>query len=243
MSIINTKTRLFIPAHLQMSVEIQLSPDHAHFLGKVLRLKVGDRVSVFNENDGEWAGTLTALKKLNALLTLDQQTREGKVELGPWLAFTPLKKNRIQMIIEKATELGVQQLFPVITENTIGGRVNRDRMIANAVEAAEQCERLSVPVINVAQSLNDLLSNWPKTRCLLVGDETGTGAPIADIISSKDEKFEDYGILIGPEGGFKPVELEHIKAQKFSVLMDLGPRVLRAETAAIAAIASLMALT
>jgi 16S rRNA (uracil1498-N3)-methyltransferase len=243
MIIKNTKTRLFIPSPLQMSEEIQLSPDHAHFLGKVLRLKVGDRVAVFNENDGEWAGALTALKKHNALLTLDQQTREGKVEPGPWLAFAPLKKNRVQMVIEKATELGVRQLFPVITENTIGGRVNRDRMMANALEAAEQCERLSVPEINEAQSLNDLLSNWPKTRCLLVGDETGTGAPIPDIILLRGEKFEDYGILIGPEGGFKPAELEHIKAQEFSVLMDLGSRVLRAETAAIVAIASLMALT
>lgn len=243
MSIKNTKTRLFIPAPLQMSEKIQLSPGHAHFLGKVLRLKVGDRVAVFNENDGEWAGALTTLKKHNALLKLDQKTREGKVETGPWLAFAPLKKNRVQMVIEKATELGVRQLFPVITENTIGGRVNRDRMMANALEAAEQCERLSIPEINEVQSLNDLLSNWPKTRCLLVGDETGTGASIADIVSLKEEKFEDYGILIGPEGGFKPVELEHIKAQDFSVLMDLGPRVLRAETAVIVAIASLMALT
>ena len=243
MSIKNIKARLFIPASLQMGVEIQLSSNHAHFLSKVLRLKVGDRVAVFNEIDGEWAGGLTALKKHNTLLALDQQTREGKLEAGPWLAFAPLKKNRVQMVIEKATELGVQRLFPVITENTIGGRVNRDRMMANALEAAEQCERLSVPEINEVQSLNNLLSNWPKNRCLLVGDETGTGAPIADIISSKDEKFEDYGILIGPEGGFKPVELEQIKALEFAVLMDLGPRVLRAETAAIVTIASLMALT
>ncbi len=243
MRIKNTKTRLFIPASLKMNVEIHLSLNHAHFLGKVLRLKVGDRITVFNENDGEWAGVLTALKKHNALLALDQQTREGKVEFGPWLAFTPLKKNRIQMVIEKATELGVRQLFPVLTENTIGKRVNHDRMIANAIEAAEQCERLSVPVINVAQSLNDLLLNWPKTRFLLVGDETGTGTSIANIVSLKDKKFEEYGILIGPEGGLTPVELEHIKAQEFSILMDLGPRVLRAETAAIVAIASLMALT
>jgi 16S rRNA (uracil1498-N3)-methyltransferase len=243
MSIKNTKTRLFIPTLLQMSLEIQLSSDHAHFLGKVLRLKVGDRVAVFNENDGEWTGALTALKKRNALMKLDKQTREGKIEPGPWLAFAPLKKTRVQMVIEKATELGVRQLFPVITENTIGGRVNQDRMMANALEAAEQCERLSIPEINEAQSLNDFLLNWPKTRCMLVGDETGTGAPIADIISSKADKFEDYGILIGPEGGFKPVELKHIKAQEFSVLMDLGPRVLRAETAAIVAMASLMALT
>jgi 16S rRNA (uracil1498-N3)-methyltransferase len=243
MRIKKTKTRLFMPAPLQMSKKIQLTPDHAHFLGKVLRLKVGDRIAVFNEDDGEWAGSLNTLKKHNALLVLDQQTREGKIEPGPWLIFTPLKKNRLQMIIEKATELGVRRLFPVITENTIGGRINRDRMIANALEAAEQCERLSVPEINEVQSLNDLLSNWPKNRCLLVGDETGTGAPIADIISSKDKKFEDYGILIGPEGGFKPAELKQIKALEYAILMDLGPRILRAETAALVAIASLMALT
>ena len=198
MSIQNHKTRLFIPALLQMSEEIHLSANHAHFLGKVLRLKVGDRVAVFNENDGEWAGFLTVIKKHNAFLKLDQQTREGKVELGPWLAFAPLKKNRVQMVIEKATELGVRQLFPVITENTSGGRINRNRMVAHALEAAEQCERLSVPEINEVQSLNDLLSNWPKNRCLLVGDETGGGMPIISIVSSMNKKFEDYGVLIGP---------------------------------------------
>ena len=243
MSIKNTKTRLFVSAHLQMNEEIQLSPNHVHYLGKVLRLKVGDRVAVFNENDGEWAGSLTTLKKQSGLLTLNQQIRQGRKEPGPWLAFAPLKKNKVQMIIEKATELGVYKLFPVITNNTIGGRINRDRMMANALEAAEQCERLSVPEVHEAQSLNSLLSNWPKTRCLLVGDETGTGSSIADIILSRDEKFEDYGILIGPEGGFQPGELEHIKVQEFSLLMDLGPRILRAETAAIVALASLMALT
>ena len=243
MSIENAKTRLFVADALSNGTEIQLTPDHAHFLGNVLRFKVGDRVAVFNEKYGEWTGPLTALKKRNALLTLDQQTRDGVAEPGPWLVFAPLKKTRTQMIIEKATELGVRKLFPVITENTIGGRVNRDRMAANALEAAEQCERLSVPDVHRPQSLNDLLANWPKDRCLLVGDETGTGTSIADIISSKGKKTEDYGILIGPEGGFKTAELEYLKAQEFTVLMDLGTRVLRAETAAIVALACLMALT
>ena len=147
------------------------------------------------------------------------------------------------MIIEKATELGVERILPVITENTIGGRVNRDRMIANAIEAAEQCERLSVPEIAEQQSLEELLASWPKERRLLAGDETGTGKPIAHILSSNDQKFHDYGILIGPEGGFKAHELKALKTKDFITVMDLGPRILRAETAVIATLACLMALT
>ena len=237
------KTRLYVPEPLSLGAEIQLSFDHAHSLGNVLRLKLDDPVALFNSNDGEWVGPLTTLKKRNAVITIDQQTRSAEPEPGPWLVFAPLKKTRTQMVIEKATELGVERILPVITENTIGGRINRDRMVANAIEAAEQCERLSVPDIAEAQSLDDLLSSWPEDRCLLVGDETGTGEPIAAVLSSKGHRFQDYGIVIGPEGGFQPDELKTLKTRGFTTLIDLGPRILRAETAVISTLACLMALT
>ncbi len=243
MDITAVKTRLYVSAALGDAREIPLSVDHAHFLGNVLRLKPNDRIAVFNATDGQWSGPLTTLKKRHARVLLDHQSRPGAPEAGPWLVFAPLKKNRTQMVIEKATELGVERVFPVITENTNGGRTNSERMALQAIEAAEQCERLSIPVIDTPQSLADLLDGWPQNRRLLVGDETGGGRAIADIISSNPKKSKDYGILIGPEGGFKSAELDRLKAADFCTLMDLGPRILRAETAAIVALGCLQALT
>ena len=237
------KTRLFNENPLSRSEEIALSPDHAHFLANVLRLKPGDEIALCNGQDGEWVGPISILKKRTATVELRTRTRTAEPEPGPWLVFAPLKKVRTQLIIEKATELGVERLVPVMTANTIGGRVNRERMRAQAIEASEQCERLTVPEIAPLQALEELLASWPQNRLLLVGDETGTGDPIADIISSKIENCSDCGILIGPEGGFKPAELERLKAMEFCALMDLGPRILRAETAAIAALACIQALT
>ncbi len=243
MSMDKPKTRLCLPETLSLGREVELTPEHAHFLGNVLRLKTGDPVALFNPTDGEWVGGLTTLRKRNAAVLLQAQTRRPEPEPGPWLVFAPLKKDRIHMVVEKATELGVERIFPVITDNTVGGRVNRDRMAANALEATEQCERLSVPDIADAQPLERLLASWPPGRTLLVGDETGGGRPIAEVISSKRQKFHDYGILIGPEGGFQASELERLKTFDFVTFIDLGPRILRAETAVISALACLGALT
>ncbi len=237
------KTRLYVGGALAADQELQLSADHAHFLGNVLRLKPRNRIAVFNEVAGEWVGSLAALKKKNAVVSLERQSRPAQSEPGPWLAFAPLKKDRTHMIIEKATELGVERLFPVITQNTIGGRVNRQRMMAQAVEATEQSERLSVPCVEEPQTLEEFLQNWSSGRVLLAGDETGGGRPIADVISSNDKKSEDYGILVGPEGGFQKDERDLLKAADFCTLIDLGPRILRAETAAIASLACIQALT
>lgn len=237
------KTRLYHEDLLTDAAEVVLSASQAHFLGNVLRLKTEDEIALFNRRDGEWVGSISALKKKMVTVELRKQTREGRSELGPWLVFAPLKKVRTQFVIEKATELGVERLMPVITANTIGGRINTDRMWAQAMEAAEQCERLTVPTIEDPQSIDELLNTWPQNRSLLVGDETGGGVPIADLISSKVKNSFDCGILIGPEGGFKSFELEQLKGADFCCFMDLGPRILRAETAAIAALACIQALT
>ena len=237
-----TKTRLYITGPLQAGQALELSSDHAHFLGNVLRLKAGDQIALFNENDGEWIGPVTALKKRDGQVTLERQSRPCVPEPGPWLAFAPLKKDRTHMIIEKATELGVERLLPVITQNT-NGRANRDRMAAQAIEASEQSERLSVPTVMEPQSLVGFLENWPPERTLLAGDETGGGQAIVEVISSNTKKNKDYGILVGPEGGFNNDERALLKGAEFCTLIDLGPRILRAETAAIAALACLQALT
>ncbi|NQW00988.1 MAG: 16S rRNA (uracil(1498)-N(3))-methyltransferase [Rhodospirillales bacterium] len=237
------RTRLYHPGPLQAGAEISLSADQAHFLGNVLRLHAGDRIALFNADDGEWSGPLAVLKKRNAEVVVDDQRRPGAPEPGPWLAFAPLKKARTQIIVEKATELGVARLLPVITANTIGGRVNEQRMAAQALEAAEQCERLSLPEVAAPQTLAQLLAGWPSARRLLVADETGGGMAIADAISSTLKNSADCGILIGPEGGFRADELELLKVPEFCTFIDLGPRILRAETAAIVALACIGALT
>lgn len=242
MNISEAKTRLFIDAPLHAGQELELSPDHAHFLGNVLRLSANDKIALFNATDGEWIGSLMTLKKKRAFAVLDFQSRPATPEPGPWLAFAPLKKDRTHMIIEKATELGVERLLPVITQNT-NSRANRDRMAAQAIEAAEQSERLSVPRVEEPQTLTDFMEKWPRNRTLFAGDETGGGQPIAEVISLNGKKSDDCGILVGPEGGFKSEELELLKSADFCTLIDLGPRVLRAETAAIAGLACLQALT
>lgn len=179
------KTRLHTEHPLSIAAEIQLSADQAHFLGNVLRLKLADEIALFNATDGEWAGPITVLKKKMATVELRRQTRRCQPEPGPWLVFAPLKKTRTAFVIEKATELGAERLLPEITANTIGGRVNAERMRAQAIEAAEQSERLTVPEIENPQSLDAMLESWPKDRQLLVADETGGGKPIVDLISSK----------------------------------------------------------
>lgn len=237
------KTRLYLEDDLSPSAEIGLNDDQVHFLANVLRLKVEDRIGLFNSRDGEWQAKIVTLKKRKAIVQLERQLREPAPEPGPWVAFAPLKKTRNQMVIEKATELGVEKIVPVITENTVGGRVNRERMQAQAIEASEQCERLTLPEVCAPRTLDEFVQSWPPERLLLVGDETGGGLPIAELISSNSKKSSDYGILIGPEGGFKPAERDALKGVEFCRFMDLGPRILRAETAVIAALACIQALT
>jgi 16S rRNA (uracil1498-N3)-methyltransferase len=243
MSKTTVKTRLYHTGPLHSGAQISLSPDHAHFLGNVLRLQAGAEIALFNATEGEWSGPLTTLKKRNAEVELQTRRKPARPEPGPWLAFAPLKKDRMHMVVEKATELGAERLLPVLTANTVGGRVNLERMVAQSIEAAEQCERLSLPDIAEPQTLEALLADWPQNRRLLVGDETGGGMPIAAAIAGHVKNASDCGILIGPEGGFQAAELEQLKGLEFCTFMDLGPRILRAETAAIFALACLGALT
>ncbi len=227
--------RLFVKSPLQAGVEIALIPEQAHYLGNVLRLKPGDQVLLFNGADGEWCMRLTALGKKKAVATAEHQTRPQ--EDGPDLhyLFAPIKRARVDYMAQKATEMGVSVLQPVITRRTVAERVNTDRLRANAVEAAEQCGILRVPDVRAPQKLESLLKEWDENRLLIFADEA---APIASPLDAlAGQSGRPLAVLIGPEGGFEPEERAHLLKQTFVIPVSLGPRVMRADTAAVACLA------
>ncbi len=236
------KTRLYIDGVLESGREMSLRKDHIHFLANVLRLKSGDVIALFNANDGEWSAILENFSKRQGIARIEKQRRGPDPEHGPWLVFAPVKKKRTDFIIEKATELGVEQLIPVITKFTATSHLNVERLRVIATEAAEQCGRLSTPEISEPCSLIELVGNWPKGRRLIVGDEKGGGVSLVQALSTADECSE-HGFLVGPEGGFDDDELEFMEGHDFCQTVDLGPRILRAETAAVASLSVWNALT
>ncbi len=240
--------RLFITDDLSGGVGIVLGKEQSHYLTNVMRAAAGDTVSLFNGRDGEWEGRVTSLGKRSVELSVDGSLRPQTAEPDLWLAFAPIKRGRIDFVAAKATELGVSRLIPVMTARTQMTRVNTGRLRANAVEAAEQCERLTVPEVGEPVPLTDLLASWPENRRLLVGDETGGGQPIAEAAGGLAAQTSAAGaaqpcaVLVGPEGGFAPDELDALAILPFVTRIGLGPRVMRADTAAIAALSVIQAV-
>lgn len=232
------RTRLFIDAALAPGAVIEAAEGQAHYLMHVMRAKAGDAVALFNGRDGEWSAQVVYPAKRKVHLDVGQRVREQYAEPDVELVFAPVK--RIEFLVEKATELGARSLRPVFTRRTTIGRVNRARLLANATEAAEQSDRLSVPEIAEAAPLLDVLGAWPQDRRLYFLDETGGGAPIAQVLSRAraDGNVKiPLAFLTGPEGGFDQSELDALRRLPFAVPVGLGPRILRAETAALAALA------
>lgn len=229
------KTRLFVETDLAAGTAVSLDGDRAHFLRNVLRLKPGDRIALFNGRDGEWSAGLAELGKRAATLEIGDCIRSGEDEVDIWLAFAPIKRARIDFIAEKATELGASVLWPIFTRYTAMDRVNLDRLRANAIEAAEQCGRLSVPEVRDSVRFEEMLDQWPAERLLICCDETGGGAPIIDAV--RDLPAGPAGLMIGPEGGLAKEELDRLDKTPNVCRVSLGPRILRAETAALAALA------
>lgn len=228
--------RLYTEQDLATDRTVALSAAQAHYLRNVMRAGAGDSVLLFNGRDGEWSAEIGALRKNAGTLLPRTQTRAQRPEPGPWLLFAPLKRAPQDFLVQKAVELGASALQPVQTEFTNTGRINAERMRAHAIEAAEQCERLTVPEIRDQQKYTFLLENWPKDRYLLVCAERGATHPIGDVLRETPQ-HGDWGILIGPEGGFASSELEQLCSAPFVRMASLGPRILRAETAAVAALA------
>jgi 16S rRNA (uracil1498-N3)-methyltransferase len=232
--------RLFVAADLASGAVVEVSPEQGHYLRNVLRLAPGAAVSLFNGRDGEFLGRIAELGKKRNLLAVGAQTRPQQAEPDVWLLFAPVKRARIDYLVEKAAELGVGALFPVRTERTIVDRINSERLQANAVEAAEQTERLTVPLVHPLRPLSAALADWPAGRTLIACDERGTAPPIAEVLQSlAADGFPaaGVGVLIGPEGGFTETELDGLGNLPFVKSVGLGPRVLRADTAALAALA------
>lgn len=241
------KVRLYVDQNLSRAQSIDLGRDQGHYVAHVMRRSVGDEISLFNGQDGEWRAAISALARNRVTVSCISQTREQKKGPDLWLLFAPLKKTRIDFVVEKATELGVSRLLPVLTERTAVTRINPDRLLARAIEAAEQCERLTVPHIEPATGLDKMISSWPEDRHLFLFDETGGGEPVLSAFENLGRNgktgIPPCGILIGPEGGFSPSELDGLKKQPFVKPVTAGPRILRAETAAIAALACWQAST
>jgi 16S rRNA (uracil1498-N3)-methyltransferase len=237
-------SRLFVESDLAAGIEAPLDEAQAHYLRHVMRRADAAPLSLFNGRDGEWSASLSLRGKKAAAALVGERTRAQSAEPDLWLCFAPVKRARIDYIAEKATELGVSVLQPIVTQHTAVERVNIDRLRANAVEAAEQTERLSVPEVRTPLDLARLLGQWPEGRRLLICDETGGGPPIGEALGALDAKahMAPWAIVVGPEGGFAAAELAALRRIKDVMAVGLGPRILRADTAALAALAVWQAL-
>jgi 16S rRNA (uracil1498-N3)-methyltransferase len=235
-------TRLYVPGDLGAGRTAALEGGQAHYLGDVLRLAPGAAVALFNGRDGEWRGRIVELGKGRGAVVLEARLREAEAEWPLALLFAPVKRARIDFLVEKATELGVTELFPVWTERTQVERLNLGRLAANAIEAAEQTERLTVPTLHEPEKLMKLLQNWETGRLLLLADESGAAPPIGEALATLKPADPGLALLVGPEGGFSDSELDALRKLAFVKPVGLGPRVLRTDTAALAALAVCQAL-
>ena len=231
------KVRLFVESPLTAGTKVTLTDAQSHYLLRVMRVGAGDRLLVFNGKDGEWRVQIADVKKRAASLVCEAQTAPQTDVPDLWLVFAPIKKTPADYVSQKATELGVRALQPVLTRRTIARRVNTERLRANAIEAAEQSGRVSVPEIREPVSLDALLKSWPKDRHLVFCDEAGGAAPIAEALASAKGEAHAWAVLTGPEGGFDPEERALVRANAFVVPVTLGPRIMRADTASLAALA------
>jgi len=221
--------RLFIDQPLAEGSAPAIDGPAAHYLLNVMRMKVGDPILLFDNRSGEWLAVIADAGKRSLTVTLERQMRPLEQVPDLWLCFAPVKKARLDWIIEKATELGIARLQPVITERTIVERVKRERLEAQIIEACEQCGRTAVPDLAEPVKLPQLLRDWPMERALLFADEAGV-TPMAAL-----DVPAPAAILTGPEGGFTDRERALLLDCPATRRMTLGPRILRAETAAIAA--------
>jgi 16S rRNA (uracil1498-N3)-methyltransferase len=232
-------TRVYMTEPLVPGTVVELAPEQAHHLRTVLRLGSGDGVAAFNATDGEWLCNIIEIARDRGRLAVGHLIRRAEAEPDLWLLFAPIKRARLDWLVEKATELGVSELLPVWTRRTQIERLNLDRLRLHAIAAAEQSERLSVPALHEPQALDRVLALWPAERRLVVCDETGAGEPIGEAAARLGP--EPMALLTGPEGGFAETELDHLGKLSFVTRVGLGPRVLRADTAALAALAVLQA--
>jgi 16S rRNA (uracil1498-N3)-methyltransferase len=231
--------RLYVTTDLAAGTSQTIEGQQAHYILNVLRMGEGAELLVFNGRDGEWRARLAARSKKSVTLTLVEQTRPQPPHPDLVYCFAPLKQGRLDYLVQKAVEMGAGVLQPVITQHTQVARVGGERIEANAIEAAEQCGVLAVPETRDAVKLERLLAGWPPDRRLLFCDEdASTNNPLPALGAIAERKL---GLLVGPEGGFSEDERRQLRALPFVTAIPLGPRILRADTAAVAALALIQA--
>lgn len=232
--------RLYVEPDLAAGTQLTLSKEQSLYLAAVLRKSVGDEVVLFNGRDGAWLGRLVSDSKKSVVLELVEQIAPQTPPSGLWYGFAPLKTERLDYVIQKAVEMGAGTIQPVLTRFTQVGRLKHERLVANAIEAAEQCEVLSVPTVEAEVTLERLLDAWPTDRALILADEgEASSSPVEALSALRGRKV---GLLIGPEGGFSDEERARLRALPYVVPISLGPRILRADTAAVAALAVIQAI-
>ena len=227
----SAKVRLYVEHPVGPGQTVPLSREQAHYLFGVMRLTAGDPILVFNGKSGEWRAEIVEAGKRGGLLACTEQTAPQMTPPDLWLLFAPIKKARTDFIVEKAAEMGARRIVPVQTAFTNSERIRQDRLQAHAVEAAEQCGGTFVPEVDELQRLDQLLSDWPEDRQLMFCDEALAGRARALAADGSDR----WAILIGPEGGFSEAERARLNSLPFAHAVSLGPRILRADTAAVAA--------
>ena len=226
-------TRLYIAESISPGAFVSLDEARAHYVRHVMRLGNGDRVAVFNAESGEWEAAVHMSGKRSVQLLVGKQLAAPHPCPDVWLAFAAIK-NKSELVVEKATELGVREIHPIVTQHSVVKNINIEKLRAHAIEAAEQCERHDVPTIVPHKNLGSFLDTFPKDRTLLYGDESGNGKPLPEALDGIGGK--KTAMLIGPEGGFSEEEKSRLRALPFVRPLSLGPRILRAETAALAAV-------
>jgi 16S rRNA (uracil1498-N3)-methyltransferase len=229
--------RLFVEQELSSAVQVTIGGNQAHYLTRVMRVAPGDAVILCDDITGEWAAEVVEAGKRHVLLQPRDHQRPREAVPDFWLCPALLKKDRFDLVLEKATELGVDRILPVITRRCVADKLNAERAATVVTEAAEQCARTALPEVAAVSRLDKLLDEWPQERHLFFADEEG-GEPAADAFCYAEGPA---ALLVGPEGGFDDAERAAIRAHPASVAISLGPRILRGETAAIAGMAVWMA--
>ncbi|WP_417206265.1 16S rRNA (uracil(1498)-N(3))-methyltransferase [Antarctobacter sp.] len=231
MTVQSPKIRLYVEHPLGQEQQVGLSREQAHYLFGVMRLTTGAQVALFNGQDGEWRAEVTEAGKRGGTLECRAQTAPQTLPPDLWLLFAPIKKARTDFIVEKSVEMGARRILPVQTAFTNSERIRQDRLQAHATEAAEQCGATYVPEVTDLTRLDRLLADWPADRQLMFCDEGRAGEP-----ATLPQTPGPWAILIGPEGGFSDAERSKLHALPFAHPVALGPRILRADTAAVAAL-------
>ena len=238
-----SKTRLFTEKQISQNLMIYIKEKQHHFLKNVLRIKLNDVINVFDGITGEWRSQVISISKDKTALKIEKKIREFETQPDIWLIFAPIKLFRLNIIIQKAVELGVSKFVPCKTEFSNFDKLNYKNLELNAIEAAQQCERLDVPKIEKIINLDALIKELPDDRALVFCDESDTNLPsIYDELRLNLNNYSRWSVIIGPEGGFSNEERELIKKQKNVLRVTLGSRILRSDTAAISSLSCIQSL-